>query len=133
MEAANIALPTLIEAHNARFAIAPADTEGAHCPYAGEPATLARNCAIHNTRELSKDLVLSFCRQRYIIQTGGAPRYALRRAYVTIVTYADGRIEPMHGNEVLPAVYLVAQTVVTTAVDDKTLNVRVDAVLSARR
>ncbi len=133
MEAANLALPTLIEAHNARFAIAPADVEDAHCAYAGDPAALARICAIHDTRKLSKDLVLSFHRQRYIIQTGGAPRYALRGATVTIVTYADGRIELMHGNEALPYRIFDAQAPDTTAVDDKTLNARVDAVLSARR
>jgi len=78
MEAANAFLPAYLEQHNARFAVLPEDPEDAHLPYAGEAAQLARICALHHTRKLSKDLVLSFQGQRYILQTGGQPRYALR-------------------------------------------------------
>jgi len=78
MEAASAFLPAYLEQHNARFAVLPEDPEDAHLPYAGEAAQLARICALHHTRKLSKDLVLSFQGQRYILQTGGQPRYALR-------------------------------------------------------
>jgi len=39
------------------------------------PFTLNANCP----KRLSKELVVSFQRQRYILQTGGHPRYALER------------------------------------------------------
>ena len=132
MAAANAALPALLAAHNARFAVAPAEPADAHRAYLGEPAVLARSCARHETRKLSKDLVLSFRRQRYIIQTGGTPRYALRGATVTVITYADGRIELMHGQEQLPFRVFDEQGPDTSAVDDKTLNTRVDLAVARR-
>jgi hypothetical protein len=71
-------------------------------PFAGSSAELARLCAIHHRRRLSKDLVISFRRRRYIVQTGGAPRYALRGQQIDVITYRDGRIELWHGKEKLP-------------------------------
>jgi hypothetical protein len=102
MESANAALPACLEAHNARFAVVPAKAHDAHRPCARSPQELARVCAPHEHRKLSKDLVLSFQRQRYIIQTGGTPRYSLRGATVTVVAYAGGRIELLWGDEILP-------------------------------
>jgi hypothetical protein len=46
--------------------------------------------------------VLSFKRQRYLLQTGGRSRYALRGQTVTGVEYPDGRVELLYGEEVLP-------------------------------
>ena len=94
---------------------------------------LARLCAPHYTRKLSKELVLSFKRQRYIIQTGGTPRYSLRGATVTVVSYADGRIELLRGDEILPFKVFDPQQHVPPAADDKTLNARVDEVLVQQR
>jgi len=132
MAAANDFLGDYLVAHNARFAVAPADDTDAHIPYNGNPECLARICAIHHRRTLSKDLVLSFNRQRYILQTGGQPRYALRGQRVTVVVYPDQRIELLHRQEVLPfKVFDPAQNP-TPPVDDKTLNTRVDEVLKAR-
>jgi hypothetical protein len=71
-------------------------------PFAGSSAELARLCAIHHRRRLSKDLVISFRRRRYIVQTGGAPRYALRGQQIDVITYRDGRTELWHGKEKLP-------------------------------
>jgi hypothetical protein len=81
---------------------------------------------------LSKDLVLSFERQRYIVQTGGQPRYALRKQTVTVVVYPDRPIELVHGEEVLPYKVFDPEQHVSQPVDDKTLNERVDAILKAR-
>ena len=39
---------------------------------------LARSRTLHHCRKLSKELVLSFNWQRYILQTGGQPFHALR-------------------------------------------------------
>ena len=133
IDSANAWLPGYLAEHNARFATPPADPEDAHRPYEGTAVELARICAIHHQRTLSKDLVVSFQRQRYIVQTGGAPRYALRGKKITVVTYAHGTIELLAGREVLP--YKVFDPVqdIAIPVDDKTLNARVDDILKKRQ
>lgn len=133
MESANAMLPAYLDAHNERFAVAPIDTHDAHRPCALSAQVLARLCAHHDSRKLSKDLVLSFQRQRYIIQTGGTPRYSLRGATVTVVSYADGRIELLRGDEILPFKVFDPLQHVLPAADDKTLNARVDEVLAQQR
>ena len=102
MAAANAFLGGHRATHYARFAAAPADDTDAHLSDDGDAAHGARIDAIHPRRKLSKDLVLSFNRQRYILQTGGQPRDALRGRSVTVVVYPDQRIELLHGEEVLP-------------------------------
>ena len=133
MAAANAFLEDYLATHNARFAVAPADDTDAHAPYDDNAEQLARICAIHHRRKLSKDLVLSFKRQRYILQTGGQPRYALRGATVTVVVYPDQRIELLHGEEILPFKVFDTASAPMPPVDDKTLNTRVDEVLKTRR
>lgn len=133
IEQANAWLPGYIGEHNARFAVLPADPEDAHSPYTGTAQELARICAIHHPRTLSKDLVVSFRRQRYIVQTNGAPRYALRGKKITVIEYGDGRIELVAGKESLPyKVFDLAQAI-APPVDDKTLNARVEDILKARQ
>lgn len=133
MEAANAFLPTYLPEHNARFAVLPADDQDAHLPCSLDGTALARACAIQQRRKLDKNLVLSFKRQRYIIQTGDTSRYALRGQIVTVVEYPDGRIGLLHGEETLPfKVFDKAQPIIA-AVDDKTLNIQVDELLKQRR
>ena len=133
LAAANAALPDLLSVHNTRFALAPADPADAHRPYAESTAALARICAVQAQRKLSKDLVLTYQQQRYLIQTAGAPRYALRGATITVVAYADGHIELLHGREVLPFKVFGEPRSWLPPVDDKSLNARVDTVLKQRR
>lgn len=133
MAAANVFLGQYLAEHNARFAVAPADNTDAHTAYVGDAVQLARICAIHHRRKLSKDLVLSFNRQRYILQTGGQPRYALRKQALTVVVYPDQRIELLHGEEILPFKVFDAAQTPNLPVDDKTLNARVDEILKERR
>jgi len=132
MATANAFLADYLAEHNARFAVAPADDTDAHLPYDGDAGQLARICAIHHRRKLSKDLVLSFNRQRYILQTGSQPRYALRGAMVTVVVYCDQRIELLHGEEVLPFKVFDPAQAIASPVDDKALNAHVDELLKSR-
>lgn len=132
MEAANAFLGTYIPGHNERFAVPPADDGDAHIPSHLDDAALARACAIQQRRKLDKNLTLSFKRQRYIIQTGDTPRYALRGQTVTVVEYPDGHIELLHDAEILPFRVFDKVQPITAAVDDKTLNVRVDELLKRR-
>lgn len=133
MEAANAFLQTYIPGHNERFAVSPADDQDAHLPCPLDGMALARICAIQHRRKLSKDLVLSFRRQRYIVQTGDTPRYALRGQTVTVVEYPDGRIELLREAEILPFKVFDKEQPVIGAVDDKTLNIRVDELLKQHR
>jgi hypothetical protein len=77
--------------------------------------------------------VISFRRQRDIVQTGGAPRYALRGQQIDVITYRDGRIELWHGKEKLPFKVFDPAQDVPAPVDDKSLTARVDALVKARR
>ena len=133
MTAANAFLGDWLPGHNARFAVAPANEQDAHVPCAVDDAALARACAIQHRRKLDKNLALSFRRQRYIIQTNGAPRYALRRQTVTVVAYPDGGIELLHKAETLPFEQFDPAQPISEAVDDKTLNPRVEEVLEQRQ
>ena len=87
---------------------------------------------IHHKRKLSKDLVLSFNRQRNILQTDGQPRYALRGEMVTVVVYPDRGIERRQGEENLSLQVFDPAQPVTTPVDDKTLNACVNEILKQR-
>lgn len=129
LAAANAFLPEYLEGHNQRFAVLPADAADAHRRYDGSAERLARTCALHHRRTLSKDLVLSFDKQRYILQTGGAPRYVLRGQPVSVVSYADSRIEILHGDEALDFKVFDDPKKNRSPVDSKTLNARVDDVL----
>jgi transposase len=133
IEAANSFLQTFLPAHNERFGVAPEDKQDAHIPCPVDEVALSRICAIQHRRKLTKDLVVSFKRQRYIVQTGGAPRYALRGHSVTVIEYPDDRIELLHNNEILPFKVFDEAKQINSAVDDKTLNYRVDEVLAQRR
>jgi hypothetical protein len=133
IKTANAWLPGYLAQHNARFAVEAQDTEDAHLPFAGSAEDLARLCAIHHRRRLSKDLVISFRRQRYIVQTGGAPRYALRGQQIDVITYRDGRVELRYGQETLPFKVFDPAQDVPAPVDDKSLTARVDALVKARQ
>jgi len=123
---ANAFLAGYIPRHNARFGVAPRECGDAHRAWDGDEVTLARACALHYQRKLSKDLVVSFQRRRYILQTGGRPRYALRGQAVTVVVYPDQRVEMLYGREVLDMKVFDPAQDVAEAVDEKSLNARVD-------
>lgn len=132
MGGANAFLSDYLPKHNQRFAVSPADEQSAHKAYQGSAIELSRVCALHHTRKLSKDLILSFNKQRYVLQTNGAPRYALRGKAVTVVSYADGRIEILHNDELLPFKVFDTPKPAFPPVDEKTINARVDDILKTR-
>jgi transposase len=133
IEAANIFLETWLPKHNARFAVSPRDTEDAHQPWTGGEEALCRICALHHDRTLSKDLVLTFRGQRYIVQThDGSPRYNLRKTRVTVHEHLDNRIELLNGAEPLPFRLFDEQKDRLPPACDKSLNERVDQAVSRR-
>lgn len=129
---ANGFLQTYLPEHNACFAVVPAQLQDAHTPCPVDAVELARICAIWHRRKLTKDLVVSINRQRYIVQTAGAPWYALRRQTVTVAEHPDQRIELFHETKSLPFKVFDETQTIPPAVDDKTLNPRIDEILLRR-
>ncbi len=75
LEQANAFLVDYLPSHDARFARPATEHDDAHRACALDAQTLRHVCSIQHRRTLSKDLVLKFKGQRYIIQThAGAPR-----------------------------------------------------------
>ncbi|MEY3200521.1 MAG: hypothetical protein RIR70_71 [Pseudomonadota bacterium] len=127
MRGANDFLESYLEEHNRRFAKAPADEHDAHLSWDKDALALRRICAWRFERTLSKDLVVTFKGQRYIVQTAaGTPRYALRGKKIVVCVHLNGRVELLNGTESLP--YRVFDPLRDKAppADDKTLNERVD-------
>jgi hypothetical protein len=133
IESGNKFLASCQEKHNLRFGVPPADTVDGHLAYEGTADELALICAPHEWRVLSKELVLSYKRQRYVIQTGGRPRYAVKGAKVEVAAYPGGRVELWYGQENLPYEILDPAQAVVDPADEKTLNARIDEALKKRR
>ena len=130
---ANAFLDTYLAQHNGRFGVSPRHAEDAHLPWHGTPEALARVCAVHHERSLSKNLVLSFRGQRYIVLVDEQrPRYVLRQRKVTVCEHLDGRIELLHGSESLPYRAFDERHDRPPPVDDKALNERVDQAVQRR-
>ena len=132
-DAANAFLETWLLSHNDRFAVSAALPEDAHHPWEGAQEQLDRICSVHHERILSKDLVLSFRGQRFIVQThAGTPRYALQKKKVIVCEHLDGRIELLNGSESLPYRLFDERCESVSVVDSKALNNRVDDTVKKR-
>lgn len=133
IEAANAWLPQFLQRHNARFARAPADDTDAHRLYEGNAQDLARICAHHHERVLSKTLTCQFRGRLLVVLTQDSqPRYALRRQAIKLIEHLDGSLELLRKGEVLAfkAFERHQHLAASRVADDKTLNIRVDNVLS---
>ena len=133
IEAANAWLPQYLAQHNGRFGRVPADSADAHRAYVGEAQALARICAHHFERKLSKTLTCQFMGKLLVVITRPEqPRYALRSQPVKVIEHLDGELELLWGAEALPfKTFERHQHLSATRVaDDKLLNGRVDAVLA---
>ena len=132
LEAANAWLPQYLAQHNARFGRVPADTANAHRAYAGNSEELARICAHHYERRLSKTLTCQFKGKLLVVITRPEqPRYALRAQPVKVIEHLDGALELLWGSEALPFKTFERHQHLSASrvADDKLLNGRVDAVL----
>lgn len=132
LEAANAWLPQYVARHNARFGRVPASAQDAHRAYAGEAPALARICAHHYERRLSKTLTCQFKGKLLVVITRPEqPRYALRSQPVKVIEHLDDSLELLWGQEALPfKTFERHQHLSATRVaDDKLLNGRIDEVL----
>jgi hypothetical protein len=132
IEAANAWLPKYLVQHNTRFKRVPADPENAHRVYAGDIQDLARICAHHYERRLSKTLTCQFMgRLLVVITRPEQPRYALRAQTVKVIEHVGGKLDLLWGSEALPfkAFERHQHLSATRVADDKLLNARVDDVI----
>ena len=119
-------------AHNARFGRVPAHSANAHRAYQSDAQDLARICAHHFERKLSKTLTCQFMGKLLVVVTRPEqPRYALRAQTIKVIEHLGGALELLWGCEALPfKTFERHQHLGATRVaDDKLLNGRVDAVL----
>ena len=122
-----------LPAHNARFARQPCEPDDAHRPWHGQAQELARICAHHYERSLSKALTCQFKgRLLVVLSDEDRPRYGLRNKRLLLVEHLDGQLEMLCANEKLPfkAFERHQHLSESRVADDKTLNVRVEKIAS---
>lgn len=132
LEAANAWLPSYLAKHNARFVRLAADRADAHRAFDGDAQALARICAHHYERVLSKTLTCQFKGRLLVVLTQPEqPRYALRAQAVKVMEHLDGKLELLWGAEALPFKTFERHQHLSASrvADDKFLNARVDSIL----
>jgi len=130
VDAANAFLEHYLPQHNARFAIAAPEHGDAHQPWRRERASLDRICAVHHERKVSKDVVVSFHNQHYLVLTRAHRAYAsLRGQRISVCEHLDGTIELLHNGRSLGYRLIESARRRTAAVDAKQLNHRVNQLL----
>jgi transposase len=132
IEQANAWLPQFVQRHNARFARAPSDAANAHRPFLGSALDLARICAHHHRRVLSKTLTCQFRGRLLVLLTQESePHYALRSQGVDLIEHLDGAVELLRNGQALPyrAFERHEHLAASRVADDKMVNARVDDAL----
>lgn len=129
MAAAQAFLDGFMTRHNAQFAVEARQSEDAHKPWSGNADTLDAALAVHEPRTLTKALTFSAGGAIHCIRTATAGM-ALRGAKVIVRFYLDGRMEVLFKDRVLPYTTVRKLPRATVIEDEKTLDVRVDAIVA---
>ncbi|HME22506.1 MAG TPA: ISNCY family transposase [Acetobacteraceae bacterium] len=132
IEAAQGFLPSFMLMWNARFAVEPRDTVPAHRPWTQTADALDLMLARHQERTLSKALTFSYGGTKYCVKTNG-PGTALRGAKVLVRQLTDGRLHVTYKDRVLALTAYGTYPVPDPAADEKTLDVRLDAINAAQQ
>lgn len=131
IETANAWLPAYIKAHNQRFAVAPALPEDAHAPYLGQADALDLALAFHHDRRLSSTLSCQF-RQRVVQVLAPAEQRRLAGERVQVIEHLDGSLQVLHAGRALRFETLPKPSRIKPVEDAKSLNTRVQAVVTKR-
>ena len=132
MEAANGFSPTFIEAFNQRFAGPPRDDASAFRPWMDTPEMLDNALARREERVLSRALTFNSAGTKYCVNANG-PGTALRGAKVTLHHFLGGGMSVHYKDRVLPVTAYGSYPVPDHVEDEKTLDVRLDAIIASRR
>jgi len=131
-EEAQAFAPTFMAQWNARFAMAPRDGEDAHRPWKHGLDALDEALARREERTLSKALTFGAGGAVHCVKTSG-PGIALRGAKVTLVHFLEGDMRVRYKNRSLSYTRVRSLTTLSPAEDEKTLDVRLDALLAAQK
>jgi len=131
MEAAQAFLPSFIQKWNEKFAVEPTDKVSAHRPWTEADGELDLLLARREERVLSKALTFSHGGTKYCVNTSG-PGTAMRGAKVMVHRFTDGRLRVTYKDRVLTLTAYGTYPVPDAAVDEKTLDRRVDAIVATR-
>jgi transposase len=132
ISAAQAYLPEFILEWNKKFAVPPRDETSAHRPWTKTEDELDETLARREERVLTKALTFSSGGKKYCVKTAG-PGTALRGARVALHHFADGRLRVYYKERPLAFTAYGTYPVPDPAEDEKTLDVRVDAIVAAQR
>ena len=132
IEAAYAFLPGFILKYNERFGVPPRDETPAHRPWTKTADELDDALARREERVLTKALTFSTGGKKYCLKTAG-PVTALRGARVALHHFADGRLRVYHKERPLAFTAYGTYPVPDLAEDEKTLDIRVDAIVAVQR
>ncbi len=131
IDAANAYAPAFMATWNKRFAVPPRELASAHRPWTDTPAALDDALARREERVLSKALTFRSSGAMYCVRTNG-PGTALRGAKVTLHHFVGGGMAVHYKDRVLPVTAYGVYPTPDPAEDEKTVNVRLDAIIAAR-
>ena len=131
MAAANAFVPRYMAMWNAKFAVPPREAASAHRPWTGTAEALDHALARHEERVLSKALTFSSGGTKYCVKTQGAGT-ALRGAKVTLHHFVGGGMTVHYKDRVLPATAYGSYPVPDSAEDEKTIDVRMEAIVASQ-
>jgi transposase len=132
MEAGNAFSASFIAFWNERFAVPPRDEKPAHRPWTGTAEALDDDLARREERTLSKALTFSSGGTKYCVKTNG-PGTALRGAKVILYHFVGGGMAVHYKDRVLPVTAYGTYPVPDPTEDEKTIDVRMDAIVAAAR
>ena len=124
--------PEFIAFWNRRFAVEARDPGSAHRPWTGSEEDLDTALARRDERTLSKVLTFSVEGTLYCVKTSG-PGTALRGAKVELLHFLDGRMQVRYKGRLLECTAFKRRPRPAEAVDEKTLDARVDVIVAAAR
>lgn len=116
---------------NAKFAVEPRDPRSAHRPWTGTGDELDLVLASREERTLSKALTFSYGGMKFCVDTPG-PGTAMRGGKVLVHRFADGRLHVTYKDRVLRLTTYGTYAVPDPAADEKTLNMRLEAIVAAQ-
>jgi len=132
IEAAHGFLPGFILRYNEKFGVPPRDETPAHRPWTRSADELDEALARREERVLTKALTFSSGGKKYCVKTAG-PGTALRGARVTLHHFADGRLRVYYKARPLAFTAYGTYPMPDPAEDEKTLDIRLDAIAAAQR
>ena len=129
---ANAFAPSFITLWNKRFAVPPHDETSGCRPWTKTADELDDDLARRAERTLTKALTFSTGGTKYCVKTRG-PGTAPRGAKVTLYHCADGRMRVHYKDRLLACTAYGTYPVPSPTEDEKTLDVRVDAIVAAQQ